>query len=98
MHVIMDHVHANEKAVERALVISTLQSGKDLPDPYKDHPFHKGSIDEETPIAVPEQDISFEDEGEQTRAEPNPNTYKPYVPYPQALNCPRAKASETDDR
>ena len=31
------------------------------------------------------------------RAEPNPDIYKPPVPYPQVLRKPRAKVSETDD-
>ena len=31
------------------------------------------------------------------RAEPNPDTYKPPVPYPQALSKPRAKVSESND-
>ena len=31
------------------------------------------------------------------RAEPNPDTYKPPVPYPQALSKPKAKVSESDD-
>ena len=30
-------------------------------------------------------------------AEPNTDTYKPPVPYPQALNRPKAKNNETDD-
>ena len=29
--------------------------------------------------------------------EPNPDKYKPLVPYPQALNRPKAKTNETDD-
>ena len=29
--------------------------------------------------------------------EPNPKKYKPLVPYPQALNFPKAKTNETDD-
>ena len=29
--------------------------------------------------------------------EPNPDKYKPLVPYPQALNQPKAKTNETDD-
>ena len=33
-------------------------------DPYKNHPFHKGSIDEETQTVIEEQDNSFEDEEE----------------------------------
>ena len=31
------------------------------------------------------------------RAEPNPDTYKPPVPYPQALSKPKAKVSDTDN-
>ena len=54
-------------------------------------------IDEETLIVVVEQDSSLEDEGERVRAEPNPDTYKPPVPYPQTLSKPKAKVSDTDD-
>ena len=50
--------------METALAISSLRSGKDLPDPYKDHPLHKGVIDKETSIVVAKQDNSFEDEEE----------------------------------
>ena len=39
----------------------------------------------------------MEDEEEQVTAEPNLEKYKPPVPYPQALNRPKAKNSETDD-
>ena len=68
-----------------------------MPNPYKDHPFHQGSNEEkETPIIV-EQDIDSKDEEEHVTAEPNPKKYKPPVPYPQALNRPKAKNSETDD-
>ena len=49
----------------------------------------------QAPIIV-EQDSS-EDEEEQATAKPNPYIYKPPVPYPQALNCPKAKTNETDD-
>ena len=31
------------------------------------------------------------------RVEPNPDTYKPPMPYPQALSKPKAKVSDTDD-
>ena len=83
--------------MEMALAISSLRSGKDLPDPYKDHPIHQGSIEEkEMPIIV-EQDSDLEDEEEQATAEPNPDKYKPHVPYPQALNRPKVKTNETDD-
>ena len=60
----INDVHVDEEAVETTLAISSLWSGKALPDPYKDHPFHQGSNDEkETPIIV-EQDSDSEDEEE----------------------------------
>ena len=93
----LNHVHVDEEVVETSLAISSLRSGKDLQDPYKDYPFHKSSIDKEILTVVVEQDSSFEDEEEQTQAEPNPDTYKPHVSYPQAFNRPRAKVSETND-
>ena len=92
----INHVHIDEEAVETALAISSLQSGKDLPDPYKDHLIHQGPIKEEETQIIVEQDNS-EDEEEHVTAEPNPDTYKPPVPYPQALNRPKAKTNETDD-
>ena len=36
----INHVHVDEEAMETTLAISSLRSGKDLPDPYKDHPIH----------------------------------------------------------
>ena len=39
----------------------------------------------------------MEEEEEHATAEPNPNTYKPPVPYPQAHNRPKVKSNETDD-
>ena len=33
----INHVHVDEKAVETTLEISSLRSGKDQADPYKDH-------------------------------------------------------------
>ena len=83
--------------METALAISSLRSGKDLLDPYKDHPIHQGLIEEkETPIIV-EQDNDSEDKEEHAKTEPNPDLYKPPVPYLQALNRPKAKTNETDD-
>ena len=83
--------------METTLEISSLRSGHDLPDPYKDHPIHQGPIEEEeTPIIV-EHDIDLEDEEEKAKAEPNLATYKPPMPYPQALNRPKANTNETDD-
>ena len=49
----INHVHVDEEAMETTLAISSLRSGKNLPDPYKDHPIHQGPIEEkETPIIV----------------------------------------------
>ena len=90
-------MHVDEEAVEVGLAISSLTSGKDLHDPYKDHILHKSSIDDETPTVVVKQDSSFDDEEERVRAEPNPDTYKPPVSYPQALSKPKAKVCESDD-
>ena len=76
--------------------MSSLRSGKDLLDPYKDHPIYQGPINEETPIII-EHDSDSEDEKEQAKAEPNPDAYKPLVPYPQVLNRPKSKTIESDD-
>ena len=92
----INHVHIDEEAMETALAISSLWSGKDLPNLYRDHPSHQGLIDEETPIIF-EHDSDSEDEEEQAKAEPNPDTYKPHVLYPQALNHPKAKINDSDD-
>ena len=60
----INHVHVDEEAVESTLAISSFRSGKALPDPYKDHPFHQGQNEEkETPIII-EQDTDSEDEEE----------------------------------
>ena len=93
----LNHVHVDEEIVETVLVISSLQSGKDLPDPYKNHPFHQATIDEEILVVAAMQESDSEDEEEQTKAEPNPDTYKPDVPYPQALNHPKAKVNESNN-
>ena len=93
----INHIHVNEEAVETALAISSLQSGKALLDPYKEHPFHQGSNEEKEMSIIVEQDSDLEDEEEHVTAEPNPGKCKPHVPYPQALNRPKAKNSETDD-
>ena len=92
----LNHVYVNKEAVETALTISSLRSGKDLSDPYKDHPINQGSINEDTPIIV-EHDINSKEEEEHAKAEPNPDTYKLHVPYPQALNRPKVKTNEFDE-
>ena len=69
----INHVHVDEEAVESAMAISSLRSGKTLSDPYKDQPFHQGQKEaEETPIIV-KQDTDSEDKEEQVMAEPNPD-------------------------
>ena len=93
----INHVQVDKEAVETTLAITSLRSGKVLPDPYKDYPIHQGQNKEkETPIII-NQDSDSEDEEEQVTAEPNPKKYKPPVPYPQALTRPKTKNSETDD-
>ena len=93
----LNHIHVDEEAVETSLAISSLRSGKNLPNPYKDHPLHKSSIDEETPTIVVDQDSSSKDEEERVQVEPNPYTDKPLVPYPQVLSKHKVKVSETDN-
>ena len=72
------------------LAISSLWSGKDQLDPYKDHPIHQGPIIEDTPNIV-KHDSDSEDAEEQTKAEPNLDRYKPLMPYPEALNPPKPR-------
>ena len=44
-----------------------------------DHPIHQGRIEEEeTPIIV-KHDSDLEDDEEQAKAKPNPDTYKPLL-------------------
>ena len=50
-------------------------------------------IDEEILVVVAEQDNNSVDEEEQTKVEPNLDTYKPPVPSPQALNGFKAKVN-----
>ena len=59
----VNHVHIDDKLVETTLALSSLQIDIDLPDPYKDHPFHQGPIDKERPILM-EQDNDSEDKEE----------------------------------
>ena len=72
----INHEHINEESLETTLAISSLRSGKDLLDPFKDHPIHQGPIEEETPIIV-DHDSDSEDEEEHEKAEPIPDKYKP---------------------
>ena len=92
----LDLVHVDEEVVETTLAILSVRSGKDLSDSYKDHLIHQGPIIEDTPN-INEHNIDSKDEEEQAKAEPKPHTYKPSMPYPQALNHPKAKTNESDD-
>ena len=88
--------------METTLAISSLQSSKDLPDPYKDRPLHKSSIDEETLTVIVELDSSWEDEEERARAKLNLDIHKPHMPFKhidafQGLSKPKAKVSKTND-
>ena len=91
-----------DSALEEAHVISGLRSGKVLVDPHKDHKRRKDPLEEKddnsSPTIIPEED-SNDDEApdEESRAEPNPEVYKPPVPYPQLLSWPRVYTSESDD-
>ena len=51
-----------------ALAISSLRSGKNLPDPYKDHPIRQGLIEEKERLIIVEQDSDSKDEEEQVTA------------------------------
>ena len=68
----INHIHVDEEAVETALAISSLWSGKDLPNPYKDHSIHQGPVEEEeTPIII-EHDSDSEDKEEQAKTHTSP--------------------------
>ena len=67
----MNHVHVDKETVETTLSTLSLQSGNDLPNPDKDHPFYKGLTDDETPTIVVEQDTTSKDNDNQTEGEPN---------------------------
>ena len=53
--------------METTLAILSLQSGKGLLDPYKDHPIQQGPIIEDTPNIV-EHDTDSEDAEEHAKA------------------------------
>ena len=71
-------------------------------DPHKDHKRHKDPLEERddrpSPTIIPEEDSEDEEApDEESRAEPNPEVYKPPVPYPQLLSRPRVPTSDSDD-
>ena len=71
-----------DSASEEAHAILGLRSGKDLVDPHKDHKRRKDPLEEKddqsSPAIIPEEDS----DDEESRAQPNPEVYKPPVPYP----------------
>ena len=76
-----------DSASEEAHAISGLQSGKVLVDPHTDHKRRKDALEEKDDrpslTIIPEEDSEDEEApDEESRAEPNPEVYKPPVPYP----------------
>ena len=89
-------------ASEEAHAISGIRSGKVLVDPHTDHKRRKDPLEERTdrpsPMIIPEEDSEDEEApDEESRVEPNPEVYKPPVPYPQLLSQPRVSTSDSDD-
>ena len=89
-------------ASEEAHAISGLRSGKVLVDPHTEHKRHKDPLEErddrQSLTIIPEEDSEDEEApDEESRAEPNPEVYKPPVPYPQLLSRPRVPTSDSDD-
>ena len=97
----MNEVHI-DNASEEAHTISGLRSGKVLVDPHTNHKSCKDPLkerdDRPSPTIIPEEDSEDEEaRNEESRAEPNPEVYKPPVPYPQLLSRPRVRTSDSDD-
>ena len=89
-------------ASEEAHTISGLRSGKVLVDPHTDHKRRKDPLEERddhpSPTIILEEDSEDEEApDEEIRAKPNPEVYKPPVPYPQLLSRPRVPTSDSDD-
>ena len=86
---------------EEAHAISGLRSGKVLVDPHTDHKRRKDPLEEKddrpSPTISPEEDSEDEEApDEESGAEPNPEVYKPLVPFPQLLSRPRVPTSDSD--
>ena len=87
---------------EEAHAISGLRSGKVLVDPHTDHKRRKDSLekrdDRPSLTIIPEEDSEDEEApDEESRADPNPEVYKPPVPYAQLLSWPRVSTSDSDE-
>ena len=98
----MNQVHI-DSASEEAHAISGLHSGKVLVDPHKDHKCHQDphqeKDDQSSPTIILEEDSKDEEAPNKQliRAEPNPEVYKPSVPYPHLLSRPWVSTSKNDD-
>ena len=91
-----------DSASEEAHAISGLRSDKVLVDPHTDHKRRKDPLEEKddhpSPTIILEEDSKDEEApDEKSRIEPNPEIYKPPVPYPQLLSRPRVSTSDSDD-
>ena len=89
-------------ASEEAHAISGVRSGKVLVNPHTDHKRRKVPLEERddrpSPMIILEEDSEDEEApDEESRAEPNPEIYKPPVPYHQLLSQPRVPTSDRDD-
>ena len=89
-------------ASEEAHAISSLRSGKVLVDPHTDHKSRKDPLeardDRPSPTIILKEDSEDEEAlDEESRAEPNPEVYKPLVQYPHLLSRPRVPMSDGDD-
>ena len=97
----MNEVHI-DSALEEAHVISGLRSGKFLVDPHNDHKRREDPLEEKddqcSPAIILEEHSDDEEApDEESRAEPNPEVYKPSMPYLQLLSRPRVSTSDSDD-
>ena len=97
----VNEVHI-DSASEEAHAISGLHSGKVLVDPHTDHERHNDLYEEKdeqsSPPIIPEENSNDEEApDEESRAKPNPEVYKPPVPYPELLSRPRVSTSDSDD-
>ena len=91
-----------DSASEEAQAISGLRSGKVLVDPHTNHNRRKDPLEERddrpSPTIILEEDSEDEEApDEESRAEPNPEVYKPPKPYPQLLSRPRVSTRDSDD-
>ena len=92
-----------DNALTQTHAILGLRSGKVFVDPHKDHKSHKNpneeKDDQSSPTIIPDEDSEDEEtpNEELIRAEPNPEVYKPPVPYPHLLSQPKVSTSENDD-